>query len=165
MGSMLERQAEISDLLARLRSAHPAGFSVALHMTFAAPRYLFQSFERAWIDLYSQRGMVLRDPTVRWALGNTGAIRWSALPDPAGQEVMRLAAAHGMRFGFTEAIVSAGSRSFVNCANARREATEAEIAAAGRVLAALHRLTIGLEALTPRFHDALKAMSIFLTRG
>jgi LuxR family transcriptional regulator len=160
----MDRQNKISDLLSQLRAAHPAGFAIALHVEFSAPRYLFQAYASDWIDLYTREGLVLRDPTVRWGFVNTGAIRWSALDDPEGAEVMRLAAEHGLRYGFTLAIEAGGSRSIASFARPDRESTDAEIAEATGVLTQLHDLTRGVETLTPRFHDALKQMSIYLTR-
>lgn len=162
---MLGRQAEIGGILGRLRRAYPAGFAIALHLSYAAPLYLFQGFDESWVRLYTERGFLLRDPVVRWALANTGVVRWSQLTDPAGTEVMRTAARHGLRFGFALALEVDGSRSFASFANRSREPSEPEIAEAAADLAALHRLTRGVEGLSPSFHAALQAMSVQLTRG
>lgn len=165
----MDRQTRTSEILSRLRAAHPVGFAIALHVKFTAPQYLFQAYASDWIDLYTREGLVLRDPTVRWGFVNSGAIRWSALADPGGDpegaDVMRLAAEHGLAYGFTLANDAGGSRSIASFARPEREATEAEIEAAAAELATLHDLTRGIEVLTPRFHDALKQMSMYLTRG
>ncbi len=165
----MERQARIGESLGRLRDAHPAGFAIALHVKYSAPQYLFQAYDSEWIDTYTRHGMVLRDPTVRWGFANTGAIRWSKLVDPEGApegaEVLRLAAEHGLRYGFTLAVEEKGSRSIASFARPDREATDDEIARAEAELTELHVLTRDLHQLTPAFHAALKQMSIFLTRS
>lgn len=162
---MLERQARIAEILGRLRSFYPRGFAIALHAGFGAPRYLFQAYAPDWIEIYSRLGLVLQDPSVRWAAAHTGAVRWSALAGPDGAEMMALAARHGLRYGFSLSIEAAGTRSMAGFARTDREATTAEIEAAGVDFAALHRLTIGAEALMPQLHARLKEMSIYLTRG
>ena len=141
-------------------------FAIALHIRFSAPRYLFQSYRSDWTELYSRFGMVLQDPTVRWGLQNTGAIRWSALEaDAKGAEVMQLAAGHGLRYGFTLSSGTLGSRSIASFVRSDRECTDGEIGAVAVDFSELHRLTLNLRSLTPRFHEALRQMSIHLTRG
>jgi LuxR family transcriptional regulator len=161
----MDSQATISAILSQFRRDHPDGFAIALHIKFTAPRYLFQAYDSAWIDTYSREGLVMQDPTVRWGFANTGAVRWSALAETDGARVMARAAEHGLRFGATLALDSGGSRSVASFARGDRELTDAEIAALADKLEELHRLTRGLETLTPRFHDTLKQMSIYLTRG
>lgn len=153
----------ISTLLARLHAASPAGFAIALHVRFTAPRYLFQSYANAWLDTYSREGLVLHDPVVRWGFGNEGAIRWSALEDPAG--VMARAAAHGLRHGAVIAFVRDGSRTMAGFARADREPRDEEIAALRSILEELHDLTATIETFSPDVHRTLKQMSIYLTRG
>ena len=137
----MERQARIGESLGRLRDAHPTGFAIALHVKYSAPQYLFQAYDSEWIDIYTRHGLVLRDPTVRWGFANTGAIRWSKLVDPEGApdgaEVLRLAAEHGLRYGFTLAVEEKGSRSIASFARPDREATDDEIARAEAELTAV----------------------------
>ena len=161
----MDRAAGISKILASLRSAYPAGFAIALHIEFTAPKYLLQAYPADWIDTYSREGLVLHDPAVRWGFAHTGAVRWSALDDPGEARVMARAAEHGLRYGVTLALDAGGSRSMAGFARGDRVASDAEIARLTDDLAALHALTQGLETLTPQFHETLKRMSIYLSRG
>lgn len=162
---MTDRQTEIIAILGRLKAAHPIGFATALHIRYSAPKYLFQAYDPAWTDLYSQRGLVLDDPTIRWGLHNTGAVRWSALPlDDRAAEMMRLAAGYGIRHGFTLVNKTLNSRSLSNFSSKDGEASDDQIAQAAMEFAALHRLTQQIDTLTPLFHDKLRSMSIYLTR-
>ncbi len=161
----MDSQTTISTILSQFRQDHPDGFAIALHIKFTAPRYLFQAYDSEWIETYSREGLVLRDPTVRWGFANTGTIRWSVLAETDSAGVLARAAQHGLRYGATLALDSDGSRSVASFANAERELTDPEIATLARRLDELHRLTRGIETLTPRFHETLKQLSIFLTRG
>lgn len=161
----MDRLTRIAEILARLRAAHPVGFAIALHFEYAAPKYLLQSYDADWLDTYTREGLVLHDPTVRWGLAHTGAIRWTALADTDDARVLERAAAHGLRFGVTLSLDAQGTRSGAGFARADREVNDAEIAWLTDDLAALHRLTHTLESVTPAFHDTLKRMSICLSRG
>jgi LuxR family transcriptional regulator len=159
----MHEQDQISTLLARLHAASPAGFAIALHVRYTAPRYLFQSYRKDWLDTYSREGLVLHDPVVRWGFSNDGTIRWNALDDPSG--VMKRAAAFGLCHGAVIAFVRNGSRSMAGCARSDRELTDDEIAELKGILEALHDLTERVETLSPAVHMTLKQMSIYLTHG
>lgn len=156
-------QDRISALLARLHAASPAGFAIALHVRFTAPRYLFQSYDKDWLDTYSREGLVLHDPVVRWGFTHDGTIRWSDLEDPAG--VMRRSAEYGMRYGAVIAFVRDGTRTMAGFARADRELTHGEIAELQGILEELHDRTARVETLSPAVHQTLKQMSIYLTHG
>lgn len=156
---------DISTTLGRLRSMSPAGFAIALHIGYTAPKYLFQSYDQDWIDTYSREGLVMEDPTVRWGFENTGAIRWSALaPDDVGG-VLDRAAAYGMKFGVTAAFSEGGPRSVASFSRGDREATDAEMAQLMSDLERLHHLTSQMESLSPEVHRSLRQMSIYLTHS
>lgn len=159
----MERQDRISALLARLHQASPAGFAIALHVRYTAPKYLFQSYAKDWLDVYSREGLVLHDPVVRWGFENEGTIRWSELEDPAG--IMTRAAEYGLKYGAVIALVRNGGRSMAGFARSDRELTDAEVAAMKADLSELHDVTERAEALSPSVHTTLKQMSIFLTHG
>ena len=153
----------ISSLLARLHQASPAGFAIALHVRFTAPKYLFQSYDKAWLDTYSREGLVLHDPVVRWGFSNVGTIRWSELDDPAG--VMQRAAQHGLGFGVVVALLRDGLRTMAGFARSDRDFTDEEVDVLTDHLVELHDLTEPVEALSPNVHQTLKQMSIYLTHG
>lgn len=161
----MSSQKKISTLLERLHHASPAGFAIALHVKFTAPRYLFQSYAKDWLDMYSRNGLVLHDPVVRWGFSNTGTIRWSELDRETGGAVLDQAAEHGLRFGAVVAMVRNGTRSMGGFARSDREPTDAEIVDLSADLTELHDLTLTVERLSPSVHETLKQMSIYLTHG
>lgn len=156
---------DISATLGRLRSMSPAGFAIALHIGYTAPKYLFQSYDQDWIDTYSREGLVMEDPTVKWGFENTGAIRWSALAPLDTGGVLDRAAEHGMTFGVTAAYSDGGPRSVASFSRSDREATDAEMAQLMTDLEKLHLLTGQMESLSPEVHRSLRQMSIYLTHS
>ena len=154
----------VGQVLEQLDAACPAGFAIALHIKFASPRYLFQSYSKEWIDYYSSHGFVLRDPTVLWGFQNIGHARWSALADMS-DPVMQKAAEYGLDFGFTTAILMSGSRTVASFARTDREFTDVEITEIDELVTQLHHDTLSAETLSPEDHAALKRLSILLTRS
>jgi len=155
----------VGPLLEQIAARCPAGFAIALHIHFTSPKYLFQSYDHDWIEVYSREGLVMRDPTVRWGFEHTGTIRWSVLARDDDAGVLALAAGHGLKFGFTAALLRDGTRSIASFARADREFTDAEIKAIAERFETLHAATQTAEALSPAEHAALKRMSVLLTHG
>jgi LuxR family transcriptional regulator len=158
-------QEKISQLIEKLHAASPAGFAVGMHVIFTTPRYMFQSYEKTWLDTYSRLGLVLRDPVVRWGFSNTGSIRWSQLEEMDDAGVLARAAEHGLKYGVVIAIQRNGSRTMGGFARGDREMTDGEIADLTADLTELHDLTHKVERLAPSVHETLKQMSIYLTHG
>ena len=75
----MNKKESIAALLHSLDQRSPSGFAIALHIRFTPPTYLFQSYPKPWLDHYSQAGLVMHDPIVRWGLQNVGRLRWSDL--------------------------------------------------------------------------------------
>lgn len=153
----------ITDRLKRVEALSPSGFAIAFHIRFTAPDFLLQTYPKAWIDLYSERGYVMSDPTVRWGFENTGHVRWSDLSadDPDG--IFVAAAEHGIRFGVSIATDSEGSRSFSSFARADREFTDEEIATLAGHLESLHRATASETGMDVKMRDALHRQSVAMT--
>ena len=82
----MERNQVIDAELKDLGDLAPAGYFVALHIRFAAPLLMFQTYDPSWADHYTKNAYALRDPMIAWGISRTGATRWSAidLPDPFG---------------------------------------------------------------------------------
>jgi LuxR family transcriptional regulator len=161
----MKRNPTVGRSLEAISAQSPAGFAIGLHVKFSTPKYLFQSYDREWIEIYSRMGLVLRDPTVRWGFTNSGTIRWSSLAAEDLDGVLMLAAEHGLKYGFTSGIHADDSLTIASFARPDREFTDAEMEdIAGHVLD-LHRETLGTEALSPEDHEALKHMSVMLTHS
>ncbi len=156
-------EVEIKAILNELEGLCPAGYALAFHVRFATPTFLFQTYSDEWIDIYSQKGFVMVDPTVRWGFENTGAIRWSDLADDDPSDVLATAARHGLKYGFAYAMDSGGSRSMTSYARGDREFTDDEIATISELAEQLHRRTSRLGSLSPETADELRRMSIRVT--
>ncbi len=161
----MSENSEVVALLRQIGAASPAGFAIALHVGFTAPKYLFQAYPRDWIARYSELGLVLKDPTVHWGFANTGSCRWSDLEgnDPAG--VMAMAREHGLHYGVTLALLEDGSRSVASFARSDREFDTGEIAAISGLFDQLHAETRQTDRLTAEDHAQLRRMSILLTHN
>ncbi|SNT16982.1 autoinducer binding domain-containing protein [Tropicimonas sediminicola] len=154
---------EIRDILAEIQGRCNAGFAVALHVHYTTPRFLFQTYEPAWAKVYSERGLVLRDPTVRWGLENEGMIDWSALEhdDPAG--VLKLAREHGIHYGFTHAIADGGSRSVGSFARKDTDFSEEDREVLSSMFLQLHRGTHVADGEEDAIAEMLRKLSVELT--
>lgn len=159
--SMAQAGFDISTVLQEFTQRAPAGYALGLHITFTTPAYFFQSYPRAWLDHYSNAGLLINDPTVSWCFENTGACRWSDLSDPAG--VLTAAARYGMRYGIVYATSAHGSHSMSGFARGDRDFTDEEIAVLARKFDALHDATRDQAALPAQTVAQLKKMSIIVT--
>lgn len=137
----------------------PAGYSIGLHIRFTSPLFMFQSYDQAWLDHYTEHGYVLRDPMVAWGFSTTGTIRWSAptLPDPFG--LFKEAAEFGLHFGATVACGPIKSRTIASFARQDREFTDQEIAALALIVERLHAMTEPPEELTKAQIEALRCIA------
>lgn len=159
----MQGEEHIKSALNDLKSAAPAGYAMALHVHYMTPKFLFQSYPGEWTNYYSQNGLVMQDPTVRWGFENTGRIRWSDLAgsDPAG--VLLKAAAYGIKYGITIAIDIANDRSFASFARGDREFTDTEAASIEAVMVSILGETSRLQRLAPETCEALRKMSVDVT--
>jgi LuxR family transcriptional regulator, quorum-sensing system regulator SdiA len=107
----------------------PAGYYIALRIGFAFPTEETNALSSDWVDHYTKQRFMLYDPTIRWAYGNVGCIRWSeiALDDP--KRVLAQARSFGMRYGLTVSVFDSGKdqqRSLASFARPDREFTTLE---------------------------------------
>lgn len=160
----MSRRESIAALLLDLDQRSPAGFAIALHIRFTTPTFVFQTYSKRWMEHYSSSGLVLHDPVVRWGLQNLGRTRWADLEAIDSEGVMEQAKDFGLMNGAAISIVIAGSRSIAGLARADRDFNEIEMEELERVLALLHRETTDPGELNERDRDALKELSIRLTR-
>ncbi len=131
-----------------LEQIAPAGFYVALRVGYSFPEEELNGLDPGWIETYTQLGLVMQDPSMRWVYAHTGAVRWSELelPDPAG--VIGLARKAGLSWGATVAFCrpeDAGRRSYAMLFRADRNFTQDELDSAYALLRDLH-LGAGREA-------------------
>lgn len=152
-------QARIERELKYLGTVVPNGFSIGLHIRFTSPLMMFQTYDQAWLDHYTDNGYVLRDPCVAWGFSTTGTIRWSdlSLPDPFG--LFKEAAQYGLLYGLTSAHGPIRSRTIASFARGDREFTDEEITTIHDVVAGLHDLTEPPDELTKAQIEALRCIA------
>jgi len=145
--------------LHRLTLLAPAGYFVGLHIRFTSPLITFQTYDRAWIDHYTENGFVLRDPMTAWGFSSTGAIRWSdkALLDPF--HLFEEAEKYGLRYGVTVACGPIMSRTIASFARGDREFRDDEIETISTIVYRLHDMSEPPEALTKAQVEALQCIA------
>ncbi|KEO56059.1 helix-turn-helix transcriptional regulator [Thioclava pacifica] len=121
---------DLRDCDTRLQVLAPAGFYVALRVGYAFPESELNRLDCAWVDRYTQEGLVVQDPSMRWIYGNLGWVRWGdmTLEDPRG--VQQMAREMGLRFGATVSFSDprdVGRRSYAVLFRADRDFTDAEL--------------------------------------
>jgi LuxR family transcriptional regulator len=154
-------QFEISETLGRLNSLAPGGYALGFHIEFMAPKFVFQTYPKSWLDHYSSNGLIMVDPMVAWGFEHTGTQRWSGLDDSSG--VMKMAADHGMKYGVVIATVSGDSRSLGGFSHTEREFTDSEIEDLQSGVVAIHNNTADTAKLDADTVEHLKKMSIMVT--
>mgnify|MGYP001812146000 CR=1 FL=1 len=159
---MGERE-DIAELLVDSDAGSPAGFAIALHIKFASPTYLFQTYAKRWMDHYAAQGLMVHDPTVQWGLQNIGRVPWYDLQDIDSQGVLNQAKNFGLMSGFVVSVFKADSKSIASFARADREFSEAEMDHLQALLDDLHMSTLDASALTERDQQALTDLSNRLT--
>ena len=152
-------------MLTELDEAAPGGFAIALHIKSVAPTFLFQTFPVEWVDYYHKNGLVMKDPMMHWAFGNTGSIRWREMADSDPAAVIANARRHGLAYGCTTSIHKHGSRSLAGFTRSDRDFLDVEIDELFKKFSELEAVTAGMDDISDADKRALKAMSIRLTHS
>lgn len=152
------RNQAIDTYLQELGEQAPAGYYLALHVRFASPLMMFQTFDPAWTDHYTQNAYALRDPVVAWGISRTGATRWSEIPLPDPFGIFAEAAQFGLSYGVCVSCGPISSRSIASVARNDREFTDEEIAAIAGTVLHLHHETEPPEKLTRAEIEALEVV-------
>ncbi|SDL41102.1 autoinducer binding domain-containing protein [Aliiruegeria lutimaris] len=154
---------QVRGILAEINGACDAGFAVALHVSFSTPRFLFQTYRPDWAKVYSERGLVMHDPAVKWGLHNEGIIDWAdqEADDPAN--VFALARDHGLKHGFTVGVNAGGTRSVGAFARTENPFTGEQVTSISDNFRCLHDLTQVDTSDHAVLSELLKKLSIELT--
>ncbi|OOY18172.1 autoinducer binding domain-containing protein [Thioclava sp. DLFJ4-1] len=137
---------EMRQSLQRLGEVSDWKFALGLHIRFANPTLLYQTYPQEWMNFYTANGLVFVDPTVKWAMTHTGICDWSELADQDESNVFGQAAEFGLRFGKAIAIGET-SRSAGFFTHPSRKIEDAEAEQARALLEELHEMTKGVELL------------------
>ncbi|PJI92186.1 LuxR family transcriptional regulator [Yoonia maricola] len=158
---MSSAQFEISEALGQLHEIANAGYALGFHIEYTTPKFVFQTYPKAWLDYYSSNGLIMNDPMVAWGFENTGNQKWSDLEDPAG--VLEKATEYGMKFGVVIAVASGDSRSIGGFAHPDREFTPEEVAQIEAITTRIHENTAETARLEDETVEQLKKMSVMVT--
>jgi len=155
----------LMESLSRLDTLCTAGYAVALHISFTTPRFLFQTYSRDWMEIYSKKGLVLKDPTVLWGFSNVGVARWSNLEEIDDSKILPMAREFGLKYGFTFAVERDSSRSIASFARSDRDFSDKEVDEISDIIHQLHNTTIDIKDLSENALQQLKKLSVIYTRG
>jgi LuxR family transcriptional regulator len=125
----------------RLTELAPAGVYVGLRVGFSYPAEELNRLPEAWIKFYTERGLVVHDPVMKWVYAHTGVVRWDGLgfDDPKG--VLTHAGTYGLRFGAVANVTTPrdhGRRSYGNFARSDRPFTRVELDELLAIIRELH---------------------------
>ena len=154
---------KIKDVLEIVDKASPSGLAIAFHIRLTSPDFLLQTYPKAWTDIYSEKGYVMVDPTVRWGFTEVGTIRWSDLKHLDDESILEQSLAYGMVFGVTIATDTGGSRSLASFSRADREYSDSEIAELQEHVQTLHDLTASPTGMDKNVRDELHKLSVEMT--
>lgn len=106
-----------------------SGVFIAYRVQFLRPEYEFNSLPRPWILKYTQQGLMMHDPVMRWIYANDGTLRWSDVNAEDTFGVLTDAATYDLNFGIAVSLTDQndpGIRSFGNFCRSDREFTDDE---------------------------------------
>jgi len=153
------RNQVIDKLLLELGRQAPGGYYLALHVRFAAPLMMFQTFNPDWIDHYTQNAYALRDPLVAWGISRTGATRWRDIDLPDPFNIMEEAAGYGLKYGVCVSCGPMLSRTIASVTRDDREFTDEEISSVSGTVLHLHHETEPPDNLTRAEIEALQILA------
>lgn len=160
----MSSQKQIIDELQKLQSGATLGFALAFHIVYTRPTLLFQTYPEDWIREYSEKGLVMSDPTVHWGFEHVGTRRWSELADQDQVGVLEMAAQHDLKFGVTCAVEANDTRSMASFARADREYDDAECAELLGCITRLHDATSGMTSLPKNLVADVEKLEIRLAQ-
>ena len=139
-----------------LKALAPAGYALAFQIEFTTPTFLFQTYPKDWISQYSEKGLVISDPTVHWCFENEGFVRWADLEASDTAGVLEQAKEHGLTHGLTCSVNIDLARSFASFARNDREFTDSEANVLLEAVKELHIQTAKIKTGSPETTLALQ---------
>lgn len=108
----------------------PAGLQISLRIRFVAATSTINTYPAEWIQKYTELGLMMHDPCMKWVYETTGMCRWSDLAANDTHSVLKMAASYGIRYGAAISCRTeneAGHRSIATFGRADREYEQAEL--------------------------------------
>lgn len=155
----MSSKANIDLLFLRLGRIAPEGFFVALHIRFAAPLLYHLTYNKKWVERYTERAYALRDPIIAWGFMGNGSARWSQIRIPDPFNIMGEAREYGMVYGLAVSHGPIKSRTIASAARSDGEFSEDEISRFATIVGQLHEMTEPPTSLTRAQIDALRCIA------
>ena len=149
----------IADKVGELRAFCDKGFALAIHIRYTRPTLLYQTYDQAWGDHYSEKGYMLSDPVVHWGLTNTGWVEWASLVDRDPEGVIADAVAHGLTNGWTYSVGPASSRTIAGLPRTGLPFTPEERIVLAAIVDAIHDATEGFDSFSHDLQVELRALA------
>jgi LuxR family transcriptional regulator len=148
---------QVTAHLGRLQSLCDTGYALAIHIRYTRPSLMYRTYPHVWLEYYSEHGLMLSDPVVRWALAHEGAVTWDQLErdDPAG--VIASARDHGLSHGVSYSVGPAESRTMAGMTRST-PFSDAEMAEMHDIVRSIHDLTEGFDQLPLADQNALRVL-------
>ncbi|WP_176438445.1 autoinducer binding domain-containing protein [Actibacterium lipolyticum] len=150
----------MANLLKKLAQYCDTGFALAIHIRYTRPSLLFQTYDQAWNDYYSENGLMLSDPVVRWGLQNTGYVLWDDLMDDDDAGVLAKAKSFGLNNGVTYATGPISSRTISGFTRNGPPFSKEELDAMNAIVDEVHELTQGIENFSEEEINALREIDL-----
>lgn len=129
----------------------PAGYYIAIRVSFAFPMVERNCLPEAWVREYTVSGLGVYDPAMIWAHRNQGYVRMRDLAAGDSQGVLELAKYHGLNFGAAVCCNDTGDgggRSFGFFFRSDRDYATDELEQLYANLVAMHRVHVRPKNLT-----------------
>lgn len=149
----------INHWLEVLKEKAPAGYAIALHIEFNAPKLLFQTYPVAWINKYEDNGFVMHDPTVQWGFSNSGIKSWGDLEHLDTKNVLLQARGFGLEYGFTFATDAVNKHTIASFARGDRNFSDAEITEITEIVRVIHKEEISAIKINDKQKELLNTLA------
>jgi LuxR family transcriptional regulator, quorum-sensing system regulator SdiA len=149
---------QVKKHLRQLSALCDTGYLLAVHIRYTRPTLLFTTYPAVWLEHYGDKGLMLVDPVVRWAMSDTnagGVALWADLANDDSGQVVSAAATHGLHNGMSFAIGPITSRT-IGSVTSSTPFSAAATAAAQATITAIHDLTDNSERLDSDVIEALR---------
>ncbi|MCW1919699.1 autoinducer binding domain-containing protein [Rhodobacter sp. KR11] len=144
--------------MGRLQALCDTGYALAIHIRLTRPTLLYQTYDAAWSDHYSENGYMLSDPVVHWGLENAGTVFWADLADKDPEGVLKSAAAHGLHHGWTIARGDRFDKTIAGMTRSDRAHTAEEQVEIQEIVAEIHAMTADFVTWPPALQEQARRL-------
>jgi LuxR family transcriptional regulator, quorum-sensing system regulator SdiA len=146
---------QVAACLDRLSVFCDTGYLLAVHIRYTRPSLMFKTYPNEWLEHYSERGFMMVDPVVGWAMAQEGTALWDDLAanDPAG--VVASARAFGLSHGVSFAIGPSTSRTIGSVTRSTPFSAD-ELDTMRGIVTEIHDVTEGVDHFPAKVQDALR---------